>query len=329
MRFPNQLLLAAVCAVSLFTASCHREPNVVSTPTNATLSKTDAMQALNSLRSTPQNFTVTAGVYKRIKGAEGTLLTFYPNSFKDKNGNLITSGNVNIELVEMYKPGDMIANRTATVTENGVLTSGGEIDIRATMGGQEVFANKYGVGFKSAAPASKPMELYYGEANNADSITTWATRKMGQSDSASGTGYVTDSSLALWEAAYFLFDSCTSFEPINCDHPYNASSAYVTINVVFPDNTFKTAYSQLSLAFPSLNVATIMGSFEFNTNAHTMKFQGWVPTGGDCKFVLLIPKSISTFHYFEKTVTMSDGLTVNATMTQLSMDEVKAKLKAL
>jgi hypothetical protein len=333
MQKTFQAILVATSCVLLVASSCRRTNDSTSSTTvepNATdLTQAQAIEALKSLKSTPQNFTVAAGVQKRIKGAEGTLVTFYPNSFKDKNGVTITSGNIDIQLTEIYKQGDMIANRTSTTTGDGVLKSGGEIDIRASKNGEEVFANKYGIGFKAAAPMAQPMELYFGEKNTADSITTWGIRKTGQGGSVTGTGYITDPALMLLEAPYFLFDSCTDFKLINCDHPYDASSAYINVQLVFPDNSFKVAQGDLSIAFPSLNVMTIMSSFNYNSSTHTMKFQGWAPTAISCKFSLIIPKNLSSFYYFEQSGVATDGVTLTANMTLLSTAEIKAKLKAL
>jgi hypothetical protein len=333
MQKTFQAILVATSCVLLVASSCRRTNDSTSSTTvepNATdLTQAQAIEALKSLKSTPQNFTVAAGVQKRIKGAEGTLVTFYPNSFKDKNGVTITSGNIDIQLTEIYKQGDMIANRTSTTTGDGVLKSGGEIDIRASKNGEEVFANKYGIGFKAAAPMAQPMELYFGEKNTADSITTWGIRKTGQGGSVTGTGYITDTALMLLEAPYFLFDSCTDFKLINCDHPYVASSAYINVKLVFPDNSFKNTYADLSLAFPALGIVTIMGVSEFNSSTHTMKFQGWAPTASSCKFSLIIPKTLSSFYYFEQSGVATDGVTLTANMTLLSTAEIKAKLKAL
>jgi hypothetical protein len=319
---------AALCAATLMlNASCKKHPDNTSEPTQ--YDRTQANKAFAPLQKTPQKFTVTAGVAKKIMGAEGTILSFYPNSFKDKNGNIITTGNIDIELTELYKLGDMIAHRTSTVTSAGVLTSGGELNIKATMNGQEVFANTYGVGFKSpTAATSKPMELYYGDANNPDSVTTWKLSDTGKGRSVSGTTYITDSSLALMESPYFLFINCTSFNMVNCDHPYDAGSGYVRINVHFTDDRFKNSYYPLAIAFPSLNIATNMYFREYN-NTNTVTFVGYAPLNRDCKFALIIPKGPSVFYYYEKQGQVTDEMDINADMQELSTTELKAKLSAL
>lgn len=327
---PPKTILAALCAAVLLFPSCKKtDNNNVSTlePSNADIATTH--KALSALRSTPQTFNVTAGVSSNIKAAEGSVLKFYPNSFKDKNGNVITSGTVKLEIIEMYKLGDMIANRTSTVTSQGVLRSGGEISIKATMGGQEVFANKYGLGFKADSGSSKPMELFYGENNSDDSVTIWGIQKTGPGSMVSGTTYFTDLGLGLIESPYFLFDSCTKFNMVNCDHPYDATSENATINVVFPDNTFKTAYASLAIAYPSINVAVNLWAFGFNTSSHTMTFKGWVPIGPNSQFVLMIPKTAENYYYYQQAGVTTNGMTINASMVLITKSEMKAKLAAL
>ncbi len=281
----------------------------------------------SALRSAPQTFTVTAGIGKKIKGASGTLLEFYPNSFMDKNGNILTSGTVNIELTEMYSVGEMIANRTSTTTSYGVLNSGGEVNIKATMGGQEVFANKYRIGFKASSNVqNKPMSLYVKGENNTDSITVWAITKMG---SLLQSSLITDTSWSLIEAPYFIFDSCSTFKMINCDHPYDSTSKNVTITVKFGVNSFKQACGSLSVSFASLNVATILFASQYNANSNEMTFKGWVPTGPACKFALMIPKDVNNFYYFEQSGNVTNDMAIEANVTLLSKADLQAKLRAL
>ena len=91
----------------------------------------------NDLRSTPQTLTTTAGVSSTLYGTKGTRITFYPNSFKDASGNIITSGNIVIKLTEMLTPGAMIAeNATTQTTDGDILRSGGQVKIEASKDGQ-------------------------------------------------------------------------------------------------------------------------------------------------------------------------------------------------
>lgn len=322
-------LIMAACTIAVFYGCKKTDDRTLSTPTETPIiaDKQAGIAAFGALRSLPQTFTVAAGVSKNIKCAQGTILKFYPNSFKDASGNIITSGNVTISVTEIYTLGDMIANRTATVTSSGVLTSRGEVNIKASMNGQEVFANKYGLGFKAINAETQPMELYEGIGNNSDSIITWDLKRMA---TTGGTQFITDTNLALLESPYFLFDSCTKFTLINCDHPHDGTSEQVKINVVFPDNIFSQAYASLGITFKELNVMTIMGTRQYLTGTKTMTFEGWSPIGNTSKFSLIIPKSTDEYYYFESAGQVANGMTINASSIQkLSKVQLQAKLAAL
>ncbi len=321
------LHLAAILFMAVVTiSSCKKNDDNSSSVINGV--DRSGVNLFAALRSTPQTFSVTAGVGKKIKGAGGTILEFYPNSFKDKNGNILTSGTLEIELIEMYSVGDMIANRTSTSNNYGIIyTSGGEVNIKAQLGGQEVFANKYRIGFKASSNVqNKPMELYVPGERNRDSVTFWTNYKMG---SVPGSSLVTDAVWFLNEAPYFLFDSCSTFKLINCDHPYDSTSKNVTINVTIPENTFNKVYGSLSIAFPTLNVATILTATNYNSDTHVMTFQGWVPTGPSGKISLMIAKDISNFFYYEQACNVSGDMSINANVKLLTTTELMAKLHAL
>jgi len=73
---------------------------------NSTFSTTKN-QLFAGLRYTPQTLTVTAGRDTIVFGTSGTMLHFYATSFYGSGG-IISSGTVNVQLVEMYKPGEEI-----------------------------------------------------------------------------------------------------------------------------------------------------------------------------------------------------------------------------
>jgi hypothetical protein len=118
-----------------------------------------------------QNFTVTAGQQQVVVGEKGTKITFYSNSFKKKDGTILTSGNVKIVLQEMLTGSEMILANKTTTSDGKLLVSGGQIYIKAYIGSEELLVNK----------ASKPqvdipaktmdnMEMFLGNTKENDSI---------------------------------------------------------------------------------------------------------------------------------------------------------------
>jgi hypothetical protein len=191
-----------------------------------------------------------------IMGQDSTVMHFYPNSFMLANGNIITTGSINIQLIEMYTPGVMIANgATTTATDGSMLQSGGQVYIRATMNGNEVFANKYGLGFRQPGSSNQPMELFYGTLGSTDSTTQWTisdTSKNGTT--ASGTKSDSSSSTTTNPHPNFMyiFDSCTSFNWVNCDQ-YGGNGADDKLYIQLPDDSYTDANTVVFVALPVAN----------------------------------------------------------------------------
>ena len=112
-RILTLLLLSAAALVS----SCNKESNSGGVPPPKDTSNTalilSNMFAGTRTMTPEQTLEVNAGVTQVVRGLMNTKLTFYPNSFKDKNGNIITTGQIDIKLREMYRPGQVIANRSS------------------------------------------------------------------------------------------------------------------------------------------------------------------------------------------------------------------------
>lgn len=174
MRKNLKLVAAATTALGLlFGMSCRKTPTEsLSTPTQYQTAWTKSA-LFAGLRTEPFKFSVDAGVQSVGYGPQGTKLVFYPHSFKDASGNIISSGKIDIELTEMYTSGSMIGNNAVTTCNGQLLRSGGQVKIKATQNGKEVYANKYGIGFKQPDASSNPMELFYSNNNSLDSTTVW------------------------------------------------------------------------------------------------------------------------------------------------------------
>lgn len=325
----SSFLLAIAIIVSVLIAGCGRDPDPVSTLSGSSLTRSEAFAAYNHLKQTPQVFTVTAGTYQRIVGKDSTVITFYANSFKDASGNIINSGDVKIELSEYYTAADMIANRMPTVTANGLLTTSGSINIRATVNGEIVDANKYGIAFKAIPSAEGPMELFYGNNSNEDSTVVWEPTKPDTGTMSWEPRFIYDTSLSyLASTPYYIFDSCTVFTMVNCDHPHNDNSKYVklTFNV---GSDFRTLYSSCFINSPTENIVTSL-SQRFSTSDEMMSFfQGYAPVGPECNIVLMIPITGGNFRYFRQKTILTEEMTITPTFETVSPDELAMRLKAL
>ena len=269
------------------------------------------------LQSSPQTFSVNAGRNSTFRANGGTVLNFYPNSFKDASENIITTGNVSIQLTEVYTPlDDMIQNRTITMTNGVMLQSAGEVNIVATQNGQEVLANKYGISFKQSTASSQPTCLYYYSASDTGSGITWNISDTTKSGTVvNGTTTITNTTLG-YEIVY-TFDSCTNFNWINCKKIHYSDSNKM-LTVTLPDSSYKAANTSIFIVFPDLNaVITNMGRQWVTSTISPLIINltsdgkpDIIPDGVNYK-VLVMSNKNGSFYYYESTGIVSGNLNVS------------------
>jgi hypothetical protein len=314
-------ILFVFASFLLFIFSCKKSD------TSSTNNPSQLSQLYSELRYTPQNLSVTAGTYQAVQGANGTVLNFYPNSFKDANNNIINSGTVNIQLIEMYKPGDMISNRISTTANGQLLQSGGQIFISATMNGQELFANKYGIAFKQSVASSNQMELYYGNSANSDSVVTWAL------SDTSKNGTICPKTIIdtiLGHAIYYPFDSCRSFHWVNCDHFYSTTSPRTDVSVILPNNTYEFYNTDVFIILPDINSAVLYSTYNSTTNTFGFLEAGilGLPIGLNYELAIVSNKN-GSYYYFTQSGVITNGMKINATMTSDTKNNILSKLATL
>ncbi len=270
-----------------------------------------------NLAGTPQIFMVTAGQTQTITGASGTRITFRPQSFKNSSGGIITSGTVKIELVEMYKPGEMIANRVNTVTATQLLTSGGSVNIKATQAGSEVMATSYRIEFKQPAFSDKPMALFKGAPLSVEDPTiVWGS-------DTSGTVPRTIKDTASENLFFYAFDSCTNFNWINCDYFYTNPNPKTDVSVIAPDTTFKTTNTQIFVVFPAINSVACMRSYDPATHTFSLGLPGYfIPVGSQIHVVIISAKNNTYYMDVQKNLMVTNNMSITyspAVQTQASV----------
>jgi hypothetical protein len=317
----KQLLLGATlffgCILTI--VSCKKDPVPI----------TDKVNTINSLfqelKSTPQTFTVTAGTQQTITGARGTKITFNPQSFKDLSGNIITGGSIKIKLIEMYKPGEMIANRVTTTTAaNMLLTSGGSVNIKATLNEHEVYANNYKIAFKQPGYSDNPMSLFQGLEVTGESGTNikW-------SDDFTGTVPRTVKD-PMDQTFYYAFDSCTNFNWINCDYFYAAPAPKTDITIVAPDNSYDLDNTQIFVIFPAMNALVSMYSYNASTHSFSFGYPTYhLPVGTVVHIMILGSKNNNYFMDLHQNVTVTNGMSVNFTPVNQTLSYIQSTLSSL
>ncbi len=320
-------LLFLVMAFSM--ASCTKDPPKNygnGNPGQPSVRNSQLDDIFSGLKSTPQTFNVVAGTHQVVFGAQKTRLTFYPNSFKDKNGLTITSGNITVQLTEIYKPGDMIGNRAPTTSNGKLLLSGGEVYVKAYRNGEEVYPNTYGIGFAQPATSNQPMRLFYGDNNNEAGTVNWTESS---SNIGSNANTTTVDSGGQNMNIYYQFDSCTSFNWINCDYFYNSTSQLTGVEVVVPDTSFNTNNTMVFLFFPSINSATYFNTYSWGTHSFSLSGGYNVPVGM-AVHIVSISNVNGTYYYSEMlNQTITNNMSVNISPQPQSLSYIQNALSLL
>ncbi len=337
--------LLVFCSIAvLFATSCKKAAYNSSAVASVNTDESKLNQLFSGFRATPQNIAVDAGSSHVVYCLNGTRLAFYPNSFKDKNGATIPKGKINLQITEAYTPGDMIASRVATTFNGQLLTSGGQVQIVATMDGEEVFANKYGIGFRQRTPTQEHMSLYYGDAGNADSVITWGTPPVQQNGTfVTGTVTMSDTALVVIMTTsgtytltthtapitYYQFDSCANFNWVNCDYFYTSGAQLTDVRVMLPDTSFNQSNTEVYLVFPTINAAARMT--EYTSSSHTFHLAKgyYIPVGMQVDVVVAANKNGGYYYFQQDGVNTDDNMFLFAQMSIVSLDYIRAQLQNL
>jgi len=121
-----------------------------------------------------QTYIISNDSWQQIAGEKGTTLQFNANTFVTLSGGEV-SGDIEIQLIEVFNKSEMILTNKATNGAGGLLVSGGEIFINATQNGTQL---KFASG-KSASvmiPTSEnpdEMDLFVGSNVADDDELVW------------------------------------------------------------------------------------------------------------------------------------------------------------
>ena len=148
MKTFNMITMIAAAFMLLSLNSCTKNETSDSmyyTNSNNNTTITSFIDALfENNKPEAQQFTIGSS-WTNITGEQGTKIYFPTDRFVDQNGQTV-SGNVDIELIEVYSKKDMILSNMHTLACNDInntqddqlLISGGEFSIKAFQNGEEL-----------------------------------------------------------------------------------------------------------------------------------------------------------------------------------------------
>lgn len=219
-----------------------------------------------------QTFTISSEINQTITGNKGTIITFSANSFETMTGGPVT-GNVQVELIEIFNKKDMILMNVPTMgntaTGTAPLISGGEFRIKVRQNGQELRL-KSGMSYTVIAPAANGfdsnMQIFYGEEEN-DTVT-W-----NQADSS-----------AIWGQGnqyYALFDSLNW---VNLDYFMNSGGPQTLVRAQLPSG-FNNQNCSLFISVDGTN--TIASVWNYENGMFTTAPSYTLPIGMNVHFVAI------------------------------------------
>lgn len=317
----NLIKLLALLSLPALAISCKDDKDNNTNDTSA------LTQLYKDLKFEAQEFTITAGSSTNITGALGTVIKFYPNSFKDKNGNIVNSGNIKVYLTEVLDPQHMVANRVQTVTESSrLLSSGGAINIIATLNGDTLATNGYGIEFnKRNNTIIDTMALYPGYTNNVigGNGVMWY-------DDTTGTTYSKRRQDPDSFSHYYNFDSCFNFGWVNCDYYASFDNPKTNIGVVMPNNTFNVNNTEVTIVNKRLNIVASLTGYNSNANtfmAHDPMY--YLPVGERVSIIVISGNNGKVYVDTFKNVQLTNNHTFYADPTESTSAQVGAMINEL
>lgn len=288
MKLKNLLLLILGAALITITG-CKKEENI---PTEL---QPNAAQLINFFADNnsvaKQNFTIDASSPVLIVGNQGTTIQFYGNSFEDAAGNLIT-GNIDIELIEIYGKKDMLFLNKQTLGDNNgnlsPLISGGEFKVTASQGGNEVYLRySYNATVQASSGIDPNMEVFYQNSVTDDTLT-WASADSSQ----------------LWGNGGLYNVYFDSLGWVNCDYFMNQPGNQTSVSVNVP-NGFDNTNCAVFISFDGYNSLTSIYNYS-NGNFNTGNYYT-IPEGlavhfiamafiNNIPYAAIVPATITTNH---------------------------------
>ncbi|HIE15741.1 MAG TPA: hypothetical protein EYP69_02335 [Bacteroidales bacterium] len=256
----------------------------------------------NTKKQQEQIFEIDSTATTPIIGQQGTIIYQNADLFMYPNGDSVHYPYY-IGLIELYTPKDMIYYQMPTYGSNHILTTGGEIHIRAYKDSTELVLRPgkfYITYFPTASPDSS-MEIFHGTTTG--QVVDWIQ----------STDFLTlyvDSLANYYYRAYI-----SSLGWINCDYFANYSGNMTTLN--FISTTDDLSNAGIFIYFTGLK------SILQVTNQTSES----IPEGSNVKIICIaIDSNMLPYYYYQETTIGSSVSDIEVTMSPTTDAELETLL---
>jgi hypothetical protein len=292
------ILIIVSVAMVLITFSCSKE-RVEPKESRAEYQQLD--DYYNSKKQQEQEFEIDGSGNGPIIGKQGTKIWESKEQLMYANGDSV-QWPFTIKLVELYTPEDMIWYEMPSVSDGMLLSTAGEVRVRAFKGDEELVLRpdaSWTLEMPNASPDSS-MKIYYGSESSA--FIDW-TANPADNFQTSSYGYIGEIKKMGWVA-------CSK-------EAYNSGAATIYYS-------FTSSVDNLDNAGKFLWLPDKKGLMQvYGQNS------GALPIGENMKIILIAQNDSSQlFDYYKETQVSSDNV-VDVTLTKISDSELTAILDGL
>ena len=300
INFANRIIyFFFIFSICLF-ASCSKE-RIKSQEEDQQLNDYQSMNNYYDSKKQPeQEFTINSNGTGPIIGNQGTKIYALKELLMFPNGDSV-NWPYTVKLVELYKPKDMLYYQMPTISSGSLLTTGGEVRVRAFKDGQELVLRpnkKWYIEMPNASPFTS-MLIYYGVQSS--SFINWVSTPAGSFVNTS-YGYSGQIEVLGWVA---------------CGKPASVSSTVT--NYTFSSTVDNLQNVSAFIYFP--NTKSLMQVYN--------QTSGSIPIGESMKVILIGMNSSSELYYYYSEIQSSTTNQISVSLSSVSDASLTAILDAL
>jgi len=311
------LALALIASVGFY--SCEKKYQVIPPPTPFSSLRDSFQFMYNDNR---QNFSFNGTAGGQFVSEDGIQFTVPNHAFRDGNGDTIF-GTVDVELIEIITPSDMILMNKTTTSDGDPLVTGGQFKATFTSNENPVFISEDTVLYvRVPTEISDPNMRVFNGTEDATGFLNWKPAPDSIGDPLKTT--ITSETLTngIIQDYYTFVMNSSSANWINCDYFYDVPGTKTELMVALPDE-HKNSNTLFFIHFNSIQ--SVMGGF-FDGNNFVSN--GRIPIGTAVELVFV---SEIDGDYKSKfiPITVSNGYSNTITLDPTTYDDIIEDIKEL